>query len=775
MFKYNQYTVRNCILLFFFSLFLNAVAAQTAIVKGKVTEKSTGEMISGATIYVDSVPRMSSEADGTYQLSITPGIHTIEVRMFSFATKKQQVNLEAGTEAIVNFSLESSSKELGTVVVSAGKFEQRIEDVTVSMAVVSPDLIQSKNTTTMEDAIDQIPGVNVTDGQANIRGGSGWSYGAGSRVQILVDDLPQLTADANDAKWTFLPVENLSQVEVIKGASSVLFGSSALNGVINIRTAYPTENPVTKFTIFTGVYDKPVLKLDGKEYDLKWWGSKTLLNAGSSFFHSQKFGQLDLTIGANTFADYGYRQGEREARGRFNVNTRYRFKKADGLSAGVNFNTMTTDGVLFFLWQNDTTGSYRPANNTLSDYRTYRTNVDPFITYADKKGNTFRLRTRWFGTKNENNTNQNSTAILTYYELQYQRRIRENFNITAGLVDQNSFVKSELYGDHDGMQQAFYVQGDLKWKKFSFSLGGRAEKNKIDDYSDELTPVFRAGVNYHLLQETYLRASAGQGYRFPSIAEKYVKTSVGNLIIYPNEDLSPEKGVSYEFGIRQNLKFGGLLCYVDAALFRNEYKNMMEFGFAQWGPITSEFFGNGFKSMNVGNTQIDGVEVNAGGNVDVAGDFSIRFMAGITLINPKQLTYDSLYTAKVGVYNLRGSDSSDVLKYRSRRMFKGDIDIRWKKFSVGMTIHYASRMENVDKIFVSGLLDFAFPPGLGIKHYRDHHPGGDAVYDLRTVYTISKNVRLSFIVKNLFNYIYMQRPADMQPPRVFVGQVVFEL
>ena len=52
-------------------------------------------------------------------------------------------------------------------------------------------------------------------------------------------------------------MENISQIEVIKGASSVLFGSSALNGTINIRTAYPTSEPLNKLMVNDTVYGKP--------------------------------------------------------------------------------------------------------------------------------------------------------------------------------------------------------------------------------------------------------------------------------------------------------------------------------------------------------------------------------------------------------------------------------------------------------------------------------------------------------------------------------------
>ncbi len=68
---------------------------------------------------------------------------------------------------------------------------------------------------------------------------------------ILVDDIPQLTADANDVKWEFLPVENINQVEVIKGASSVLYGSSALNGfVFEMKEGFNTSIETVSSVIF---------------------------------------------------------------------------------------------------------------------------------------------------------------------------------------------------------------------------------------------------------------------------------------------------------------------------------------------------------------------------------------------------------------------------------------------------------------------------------------------------------------------------------------------
>lgn len=118
--------------------------------------------------------------------------------------------------------------------------------------------------------------------------------------------------------------------------------------------------------------------------------------------------------------------------------------------------------------------------------------------------------------------------------------------------------------------------------------------------------------------------------------------------------------------------------------------------------------------------------------------------------------------------NYRGSDSSDFLKYRFKHLVRFDAELVWKAYSLGANVRYNSFMENIDRIFVTGLFDFAFPPGLGIGHYRKFRNKGDPVVDLRAGWQASKHFRASVVVKNVFDYVYMARPADMQPPRVWV-------
>ncbi|MCX6274476.1 MAG: TonB-dependent receptor [Bacteroidetes bacterium] len=754
--------------------------AQFANISGRVIAKADQSSLPGVSVIIDdNSGGTTTDINGNYTLQVAAGSHTITYRMIGMKERKEKVTLQQDENKILIIMLEDDSKELGVVVVSASKFEQKLEEVTVSMNVIRPSIVESKNITSMDDMLDQSPSVSIIDGQANIRGGSGWSYGAGSRVLILVDDLPQLTSDAGDAKWSFLPVENLEQIEIIKGASSVLYGSSAMNGVINVRTAYPKSTPQTRISVYSGFYDtNQKMTLSDTTYNLNQSGSISQKISGVNFLHSRQINNLDVVVGGHMLIDEGYRQGEYEDRARINFNLRYRFKKIDGLSVGLNFNTQLANGTTFFIWQNDTTGAYLPAGGTgegtsLSGYITHRTNVDPYITYVTKGGSTHKIRTRFFRTNNENTTNQESIADFYYGEYQYQKRFSDVLSLSGGIVATSSKVKSELYRDHSGSSFAGYLQADAKFfHKLILSAGGRIEQNKLDSATDKLVPVFRAGMNYKLFEHTNLRASYGQGYRYPSVAEKYIRTQVSGLDIYPNDSLESEKGFSAEVGIMQGLRLGGWKGYLDVAAFYTEYKNMIEFTYSVWdkAPIPPSY-GIGFKALNIGNTRIKGFDVTLIGEGNF-GKLLVSTSAGYTYLIPEVTYYDSAYIiAQYAIDKTAylGSDSSNYLKYRSSHLFKGDIAFGYGKFSLGVSARYNSFMKNIDKLFVNYPLgDFITP---GVRHYRNSRTKGDLIFDARLSSQLTANVKFAVIVKNVFNYIYMQRPTDMQPPRVFSGQL----
>ena len=260
------------LLLTFFVFSVN----QAQTISGIISDESSNEKLIGVNIIAKDGKGTATDVFGKYTLKLTAGEHQITYRYIGYKDVVKDVSLKNGESKIIDVNLNFASEQLGTVVVSAGKFEQKLEEITVSMEVIKPDLIENKNTTNIQTAIDQVPGVNMTDGQANIRGGSGWSFGAGTRVLVLVDDMPLISGDAGQVQWKLIATENINQVEVIKGASSALYGSSALNGVINIRTAFPSQKDIdknklpgfTKVNMHFGLIDIPEREI------LHWNGEK---------------------------------------------------------------------------------------------------------------------------------------------------------------------------------------------------------------------------------------------------------------------------------------------------------------------------------------------------------------------------------------------------------------------------------------------------------------------------------------------------------------------
>ena len=209
----------------------------TGVLKGRVTSAANNEPLSTATIRLANNPAKGvvTDPDGVYSLVLDTGMQKVVCAYLGLQPDTLEVRIDANTITERDIKLESSSELLSTVVVSSGKFSQKLNELTVSMEVLKPSLINNKNTTSIETALEQVPGLTIIDNDPQIRGGSGFTFGVGSRVAIVEDGIPMLSGDAGRPEWNYLPVENIAQIEIIKGSSSVLYGSSAINGVINIR------------------------------------------------------------------------------------------------------------------------------------------------------------------------------------------------------------------------------------------------------------------------------------------------------------------------------------------------------------------------------------------------------------------------------------------------------------------------------------------------------------------------------------------------------------
>ncbi len=757
-------------------------------ITGKVQSAETGIAIEGALIKNNqSNVRVKSDSSGKFTINVLNLPVEISISANGFERQQQVIS----SDEFKVFSLETKQRTMNTVVVSAGRRDQKIEEIPISIDIIKPSLIVNKGLTNLAQAVDQSPGVYVMDGQVSIRGGGGYAYGAGSRVMLLWNGIPMLSPDVGDAKWNAVPMEQASQIEVLKGASSVLYGSGALNGIIALNEREPGPEGIMQARVQTGLYTNPRRK------SMQWWGEGKEQSFNPMFhladvYYGKSLKNMGFTLGANGFYTEAYRQGEMEKRGRINGSFFYRPVKENArFKTGLSYNLQWQDAGVFVLWKNDSMG-YQAMDNSLSRQRAIRFNIDPYFRFIDGKKGRHHVRSRYYlvTTGNEGNVVDASFAQMYYLDYQYQRKIRERSNITLGLTNSQNRIKSWVFGDHNSLNSAAYGQLELKSKKWDFTGGLRLEYCQLDTLipdsqveilgvNSPIYPIARAGIHYEPRKGTHLRGSLGQGIRFPSVAERFVSTSVGGVVIFKNPELRPETGIAGELGAKQVFIFGDWKAMADIAGFANYYSNMTEFTFGLYKPDSIatlqttdpnaiDYFYKwvGFQAQNAEEAFIGGFEISLNSEGKIK-DVELTSLLGYTYMNPISLNNDS-------IYRLSFSDpTTNMLKYRFNHMAKADVQATYKGVSLGISTRYNSFMKNIDAVFEDGILGQELL--VGMAKYRAIYNKGVAVVDARLGYRINDAFKVNFIMDNLFNVEYVSRPGTVQPPRTLILQMQMTL
>ena len=478
------------------------------------------------------------------------------------------------------------------------------------------------------------------------------------------------------------------------------------------------------------------------------------MNYGFSARDARRIGKFDL-VNSFYFLDgdsYAFENYDKHRR--FTTKLRYRpnRKWEFGLQANIN----DGGGQSFFFWKDAEAGAYQGDSSNYSTSDFTRFFIDPYVRFYTETGDRHEVKARVFDVTNRNNANRSNESTVYYGEYQYLNRMPAwNAVMTAGIVGIHTDVSAALYGDtaFSSDNLAAYFQFEKRVAdKLTISAGMRFENNRLhgptrvgsqkipEGTLTESKPVFRLGANFQLAEGTFLRASWGQGYRYPTIAERYISTTFGSTLISPNVNLNSETGWSGEVGVKQGFEKGGFQGLADLAFYWSEYQDMMEFVFT--GLI------EGFQSQNVGDTRIRGIDASLSGSGKLLG-LNTSLLAGYTYIDPvfKNFTERD---------SLASSVDFNILKYRSKHQFKVDIQSGGEKFNVGLSVLRTSEMIAIDAIFA------LFVPGL--DEFRAAHKGYTLV-NLRTSYDINKNWSATLLVKNLFNSEYSVRPGLLEAPR----------
>lgn len=771
---------------FLFVLLPSLLLGQVRL-SGRIVDADNGEPLISAGIRIENGNGGLTDTEGLFSVPAAPGSQTIAFSFPGYDTLRRTVVIGDTGLWMGMIRMKARVTELEQVVVTGSRMEQKVDQMPVSTDVIRTRTIDQLSVSSVVPVLEQTPGLTIQDDQPGIRGSSGYAYGAGSRVMIMLDGLPMLSGDAGFSQFDMLPVDNIHQIEVIKGASSVLYGSSALGGVINVRTSRPGLQPKTSVRVRTGLFDRPANPA------LKWDRNDPGLLASGHFFHSRRICNLDFTAAVDLVRNPGYRQDDRENSARFIGMFKYHFPKIPGLWVSLNVSAKADSSRNFLYWASyeprkiplglgstDSVfsgGGLTPAPGTVRLQLLRRLAVDPALNYTTSAGNQHQYRGRVLVTDNQNNTNQNSTATVYFNEYLYQHLSwKKRITTSAGVNYTYSTVNADsLYGDHYSNSAAVFVQTDVTpHPRWILNAGWRYQWVQIDKLPEEQSPVYRAGASYRVHKASFFRASWGQGFRVPSIAERFTATTAGGVIVVPNPILKNEKGYSAELGFRQGLAFRKWKGFVDAALFRMDFKDMIEFNvfsdsiLKNFAVINS---GVPFRSLNVSHARIEGYEITTGfqgkiGNVGIEGG------GGYTFTNPRDLNGlppDSVMDLRPGsiktfnelVRQIGLPDRPEVLKYRNRHLFKGTLGLSYRAFSLTAFYRYGSQMTGFDQplyIVVNDLVTFM-----------EKHSTGYSVMDVNFSVRVKKQ-EIFLLVNNLWNEEYLIVPGYLAEQRRFTLQ-----
>lgn len=757
----NEDMQRRWFLQFLFVTLTTSVTAQQIKTYSGIV-KTTGTSIPGAQFVHPQSSKVIAISDNDGVFIFNSNADSVYVKAIGY----QRLTIYPSS-AKRTYDLQEKEDLLNAIVVTENKQATAFKNATISLDIIQPELISNTAPLAANEVVQRISGLQVVDNQPTIRSGSGWSYGAGSRVQVLVDGIPILSGDAGQPLWSFVPTEAIESIEVLKGAGSVLYGSSALNGVINFKTRRASSEPITEASITSGFYDLP------RQEGLRYNGNKRNAVSNLSVFHSQKVKNVGVTVGLNGLLDNGYKMGDYDKRLRLNLGIEDVNSEKNRIW-GVKSSIQQGNSANFLLWESANFG-FTTLDSGITQSKTRRFTLDPYAKWGAQCWR-FAFNSRLLTVDNQVDNgdslnNQSNSSQVGYAEIRTNREWSERgISFQAGAVTQATITKSPLFnGNQNSSNISFYTQLQKNWKRLKINIGTRYEYFTLNQQK-EGRPVFRGGLNYEVSKATFVRASYGEGYRFPSIAESYITTTVGPVSIYPNPSLNSETGTNVELGIKQGYTLNNLNGFIDLAVFEMRFNNMMEFTFGQWGAVEPPLFGAGFKTLNTGNVLIRGLEANTqfaytAKRSEITGFLGYTYVKPLMLEPSKIIALDNVGTPLTFENT---SIDSRILKYRPQHQLKGDVMATMNQFKLGLGIQAQSQISNIDTAFVQAPIGF-YIPGIAEKQSLSQF----VLFNARLGYAINTNFSCNLIVNNLANRLYVIRPADYGETRSFRIQLVY--
>lgn len=672
---------------------------------------------------------------------------------FSFSQEKNTI-IQDSTE----------TEKLEGVIITATRTVRQLSSLPLPAQLVSKKEINSVNSLRLSDILNEQTGlITVPD----FGGGEGIQLqGLDSQYTlILINGVPLIGRSAGTLDISRITLGNIKQIEIVKGASSSLYGSEALGGVINIIT----ENPKYGFNGYLnsrvgtfGTYDNSL--------NLGYKKEKISITSFINSFHSDGY-DLNNDDELNTVEPYS----------NYTFNTKLDF----------NFNDKTS---LFVSGRYYTQNQDYVASQELngeSNISEWNTHLKLSHTYNTKWSSYFEFyATRYKANEFLNNSDDSRFSESHFNQLLIRPEARsiyspsEKNTLIGGLGwNHETLIRTDFSSQPEFNSPYIYLQYDTNPNdKLNIILGTRFDNH--NKYKSQFSP--KAALRYELSKKVAVRGSVGYGFKAPDFRQLYFdfsNASVGYTVLGYNavttkipemeneeqianiivplsdfeDELNPENSISINLGVNynlyQNLKF-------NLNVFRNSINDLIDTRI-----IANKTNGqNVFSYYNVHKVYTQGLEFNALWKPTT----SIKISGGYQLLFAKDKTAEDVFKNGNVYARLTPSSSSFQLKEqdyfglynRSRHM---------ANFKVFYTIERWLLDANIRGTYRSkyGLYDTNGNTHLDTY---DEFVKGYSIWDIAFNKTLFKNYQLGFGIDNVLGFTDTQNISNISG-RIFYGKL----
>lgn len=529
-----------------------------ATVHGALTDPS-GAAIEGATIaaqplaHAGTAQSTQSSTEGRFSLALPPGTYRVTISAQSFAPVARNLTLQAGVDENLDLRLELASMS-SNVVVAAEAEAQPSVDVIAPVDILTREDIDREQQIWLTPLLATVPGVAFS--QLGPEGGTTSLFldgGNSNYTRVMIDGVPEdvslpgISIDLSD-----YTTDSVDKVEVVHGASSALYGSDAMTGVVDILT-------------HRGSTTTPQLVLQGQ-------GGTFGTGAGSGQL-SGVAGRYDYSVGAGYFTTRG--QSPNAATLDNNPGDDYPYFRDTTLSGNFGWKFSDTDTLRLTL-RNGTSDAGQPgqtlfpttpfavtpgAHSGLHDFSSG-------LSWDFATGDHWQTHVQGFESRHQDSINEPSfdfSAIEKFSRAGLDARTTYQFErggVTAGYYFENE--TGGVLGRHDN---AGYFEARYQvTPRLTAVAGGRIEAN--DSYGTRFVP--RVGASYAARAgsgfwgDTRLLASYGQGIKEPPLSPADCTPT-----------LKPEQSATFDAGIDQYLDSNRIR--ISAMYFHNDFRNIVSF------------------------------------------------------------------------------------------------------------------------------------------------------------------------------------------------------